>query len=597
MYARTGRRECNSKSTAHRARRTARTTHHGGRFPLTPTLARTHPDHRPRRYAPSIRLRCLSDRNAGPAAEVASRVTVVCQLVRNVRGEGSRALAIMPHTATARGGESDPASAVDTEHFTSDQILEPVAARPEVVVKQPTPSLYHRAQMIFEGLDYFNKMICPDLVCLETHFNPYRVNLQRVDNIPDIYVKVLVSVACFHRLMSNGPEPTPSSALIQKDVDVFSLRVEALQSLNEQLSEPDQQKSDATLLCVLSLMIASIQSSAYTEWRAHLEGARRIISLRGGLKKIITVNPYFKPVLTFFMLIDVMGSTTTASTHKDMAEATSMAMKYWEIETGVLQFMATTCMPCPDALFRVIILVNYLRTIAHRPGLAARRRNGTKMAIEKVLSFSPTDYAAHMQYFNGWATNGKEVGFSPVNGPPRTVSSSSSGSSHPSEASSPSTDSSRGGEADFWLSIGVMYRASTLLYVLRTLVFDSDDEPSDLLPANLLPNVDSLRLETFQVLYGALAPVFADPVSMHQIGKLIMWPLFILGMETDHTNVNLREFVTNGFAVLSHAMGTLGPLGAIEELGTKWKIDAESGPQTRVTWDDYFQGRADYIVF
>jgi hypothetical protein len=171
-----------------------------------------------------------------------------------------------------------------------------------------------------------NKMICPDLVSLETHFNPYRVNLQTVDRIPEIYVKVLVSVASFHRLMSHGPEPTSTSALVQRDADVFSLRVEALQGLNEQLSLPDQQTSDATLLCVLSLMVASvclfltsgssllilsyrllifliqIQASAYTEWRAHLEGARRIIQLRGGLKKIISVNPYFKPVLTFFML-------------------------------------------------------------------------------------------------------------------------------------------------------------------------------------------------------------------------------------------------------------------------------------------------------
>lgn len=102
-------------------------------------------------------------------------------------------------------------------------------------------------------------MICPDLVSLENHFNPYRVNLQTVDRIPETYVKVLLSVASFHRLMSHGPEPTPSSALIQKDTDVFSLRVEALQGLNQQLSLPDQQASDATLLCVLSLMVASVR--------------------------------------------------------------------------------------------------------------------------------------------------------------------------------------------------------------------------------------------------------------------------------------------------------------------------------------------------
>lgn len=105
-------------------------------------------------------------------------------------------------------------------------------------------------------------MICPDLVSLESHFNPYKVNIGTVDRIPDIYVKVLVSVASFHRLMSYGPDPTPSSALVQRDADVFALRVEALRGLNEKLSLPDEQTSDATLLCVLSLMVASVRQLA-----------------------------------------------------------------------------------------------------------------------------------------------------------------------------------------------------------------------------------------------------------------------------------------------------------------------------------------------
>ncbi|KAH8681047.1 fungal-specific transcription factor domain-containing protein [Xylariales sp. PMI_506] len=508
------------------------------------------------------------------------------------RNEGAAAPAAAAAAAPIAGMGMEVLD-IDAEPYTSDRILgSATGARQAVgIINQPTPSLYRRAQMIFEGLDYFNKMICPDLVCLETHFNPYRVNLQRVDRIPEIYVKVLVSTAGFHRLMSHGPEPTSSSALVQRDVDVFALRIEALRGLNEQLSQPEQQTSDATLLCILSLMIASIQSSAYAEWRSHLEGARRIIQMRGGLKKIITDNPYFKPVLTFFMLIDVMSATTTASTHKDMAVATTMAVRYWEIEPGVLQFMATTCMPCPDDLFRVLVLVNYLRTIMGKPAMHRKWKTGTKMAFEKVMIFSPTDYASKMQYFNGWSTNGKEVGFSPVHSP--------SADSPTSSASSPSTDTSRSSsDRDLWLSLGSMYRASTLLYALQTLVMDSGEHPAELMPEGMHIDLNELRAETVQALYNALAPVFSDPISMHHIGKLIMWPLFILGMETSHANTKLRDFVTNSFAILSQELGSLGPLGAIDALGVKWKIDAEAAPNgTRVTWDDYFQGREDYIVF
>jgi hypothetical protein len=304
--------------------------------------------------------------------------------------------------------------------------------------------------------------------------------------------------------------------------------------------------------------------------------------------------------LTVRFSIDVMGSTTTASTHKDMAVATAMAMKYWEIEPGVLQFMATTSIPCPDDLFQVIVLVNYLRTIAHNSSLQSKRQSGTRMAIAKVLAFSPSAYATRMQNFNGWATSGKEVRFSPISNSPATISISASSESQGSDTSSPSsqTDTYRTSmEADLWLSIGIMYRASVLLYTLRTLVVDSEVDAAQLLPENRKIDVKALRRQAVDSLSSSLSPVFSDPTSMHQIGKLVLWPLFVLGMETEHTNTAMKDFVTSGFAVLSQAMGTLGPLGAIDELRTKWKVDAERAPGWRVTWDDYFQGREDYIVF
>lgn len=268
-----------------------------------------------------------------------------------------------------------------------------------------------------------------------------------------------------------------------------------------------------------------------------------------------------------------------------MPVATAMALKYWEIEPHVLQFIATTCMPCPDVLFQVLILVNYLRTTTHRPSLRDKRQFGTREAIEKVLSFSPAEYATKMQYFKGWSTNGKELVFD--HGTPGPAS----------PPTTPPSDTSYGSGSGLWLSLAVMYRASILLYLLRTLVIDSEDDERELLPQNSSLNVDTLRQETFGVLYETIAPVFAHPVTMHQVGKLIMWPLFILGMETDHTNRKLRDFVTSGFVKLSHALCTLGPLGVVEELEVKWRIDEESTIGARPTWDDYFEGREDFIVF
>ncbi|KAK7957175.1 uncharacterized protein PG986_006397 [Apiospora aurea] len=466
---------------------------------------------------------------------------------------------------------------------------------PDAIVQSPTPSLYRRAQMIFEGLDYFNKLISPNVVSDASHFNPYIVNLKRLESFPDHYIKVLVATAGFHRLMTAGPEPT-SSALIQRDIDIFALRSEALGALNDQLAHPGTQTSDATLLTVVALLITSMQSSAHTEWRAHLEGARRIIQLRGGLKKIIRYNPYFKPILIYFIMADVMGATTCSSKHDNMPVASLMALKYWEIEPNILRLLAATPNPCPEDVFQSIILINYLRTISRDGKLRKRRQSGTRMVLDKILRFSPTEYAARMHNFTGWKPNGKDVGFanSPDESQPLPPGSGSqrggSSSESPSSADSPS-------DQDLWLSVAAVYRAAALIYGLRTLVVDSEDDDTTLLLPEEVTDVAALREEACQTLTDTLTPVFSDQDTMYRIGKLVMWPLFILGMEVHHRDLAQRKFFVDGFAMLSRMMGVLGPIGAIDELTHKWALDSERTEGSRVAWDDYFEGRPDYIVF
>ncbi|KAK8868473.1 fungal-specific transcription factor domain-containing protein [Apiospora arundinis] len=463
---------------------------------------------------------------------------------------------------------------------------------PDAIRQSPTTFLYRRAQMIFEGLEYFNKLISPNIVSDASHFNPYIVNLKRLESFPDHYVKVLVATAGFHRLMTAGPEPTPSSALIQRDIDVFALRSEALGTLNEQLAQPDTQTSDATLLTVVALLITSMQSSAHTEWRTHLEGARRIIQLRGGLKKIIRNNPYFKPILMYFIMADVMGATTCSSKHENMPVATLMALKYWEIEPNILRLLAATPNPCPEEIFQSLILINYLRTIACDEESRKRRQSGTSMVLAKIIRFSATEYAARMHNFTGWNTSGKDVGFAKSPSESQTKSDSS-------PESSTSADSPRSiSDHDLWFSVAAVYRAASLIYGLRTLVVDSEDDATLLLPDEAhAAGVTALREEARKTLSDILTPVFSDEDTMYRIGKLVMWPLFILGMEVQHQDSAQRKFFVDGFTMLSQTMGVLGPVGAIDELMHKWALDSQSAGGTQVTWDDYFEGRPDYIVF
>lgn len=269
-----------------------------------------------------------------------------------------------------------------------------------------------------------------------------------------------------------------------------------------------------------------------------------------------------------------------------------MALKYWEVEPGFLKLVASTCNPCPEDLFQSIILVNYLRTLARQKRLHKRRQAGTRMVIAKILAFSPPDYAAQMRRFTGWDTTGKSVGFADDDESPCT---SSTGANNPAGKAASHEDSSVG--QDVWLSVATAYRAAVLLYALRTLVVDSNDDAALLLPQEASVGVQGIRKHAQEALGDTLSSVFSNHQIMYKIGRMVLWPLFILGMEIDHRDTAVQELFVDSFSMLSQAMGTLGPLGAVEELEHKWKMDAERVDGPHIAWDDYFEGRDDYICF
>ncbi|RYP32550.1 hypothetical protein DL767_005162 [Monosporascus sp. MG133] len=504
------------------------------------------------------------------------------------------------------------------------------------IASDPVPSLYTEAQIIFDGINYFNERVSGDLISISTHFNPYQVSLRRIDTIPRIYVSLLVTAATLHRSMQLDEGFARSSALVQREEDIFRFRIRALQDVNYRLSKKDTQTSDSTLMCVICLLLSTMQQSAYTDWRAHLEGARRIIQLRGGIKEIITKNPYFKPLMTLFICIDVMAATTTPSTHKYMAVATSMALHYWEAEPGIFQSNLAVSSPCPEELFQTLILVNYLRSISHKDRLKSRRQSGTRMVLKKLRSFNPVEWATRMKGFKGWKKTGDGVEFdtplrgarspsesqSPEPAPQRGQTGFPASDHHhhhhhhhrhhhhhhhqhhqhnnlpsPPYGTPPSlTDKSSGiPESDLWLNIAVIYRAAIMLYTVRTLILDLREDKAFLYEEEPDLDIITLRLDARQQLAAALAPIFSDRASARTLGKLVFFPMFVCGMEAGPNDRDLQDFIANGLERVGQACGTFGPIGAVDELRGKWAADAQAPKGTHVTWDEYFEGRPDFV--
>ncbi|KAK7911062.1 hypothetical protein PG985_013543 [Apiospora marii] len=487
----------------------------------------------------------------------------------------------------------------------------------------PVPSQYRETQLIFDGINYFNERVSVDLISIATHFNPYQLLIQRLDKVPRIYVNLVVCTATVHRVLSEEPYYVRSSALVRRNRDLYNFKIQALQEVNEWLGQPEKQTSDSTLMCVICLLLSTMQQSAYTDWRAHLDGARKIIQMRGGLKAIITANPYFKPLLALFVAIDVMASTTTPSTHPQAANATSMALHHWEADPAIFQFNLAISCPCPEELFQALILINYLRYTTIRPELKAKRQKGTCMVLSKLKAFSVSAWASRMKGFRGWKSSGNGVDFDDDGRTRRRSPAFGSDLDSADEMMLDDEESpSQVPKEDLWLNVAIIYRAAILLYALRTLIVDvqqqqqqsnkvgqggKDDEDveeeEDLsYLQSEFPGIDveALRLETRQTLIDTLTPIFADVTWAHNVAKLIFFPMFVAGMETGCREHELQAFVAGGLEHVGRTYGTLGPIAAAEELREKWAADEAAagegeGAARPITWDGWFQGRPEFI--
>ncbi|KAK7954773.1 hypothetical protein PG988_015467 [Apiospora saccharicola] len=480
----------------------------------------------------------------------------------------------------------------------------------------PVPSQYRETQLIFDGINYFNERVSVDLISIATHFNPYQLLIQRLDKVPRIYVNLVVCTATVHRVLSEEPYYVRSSALVKRNRDLYNFKIQALQEVNEWLGQPEKQTSDSTLMCVICLLLSTMQQSAYTDWRAHLDGARKIIQMRGGLKAIITANPYFKPLLALFVAIDVMAATTTPSTHPQAANATSMALHHWEADPAIFQFNLAISCPCPEELFQALILINYLRYTTIRPDLKAKRQKGTCMVLSKLKAFSVTAWASRMKGFRGWKSSGNGVDFDDDGRTRRKSPAFGADFDSADEMLEDEESPSQVPKEDLWLNVAIIYRAAILLYALRTLIVDvqqqsrqdaevkgevDEEKGEDMgyLQAEFPGiDVDALRFETRQTLIDTLTPIFADVTWAHNVAKLIFFPMFVAGMETGAHEHELQAFVAGGLEHVGRTYGTLGPIAAAEELREKWAADAAAGDGAApITWDGWFQGEAGLYIW
>ncbi|THC98084.1 hypothetical protein EYZ11_002436 [Aspergillus tanneri] len=298
------------------------------------------------------------------------------------------------------------------------------------------------------------------------------------------------------------------AALVEERSRLYHHRGEAMRALSEDISNDRSQCTDTTILSVLMFLFADVRQFAAPYWRYHLTGATQLILLRGGLKKLVRTSAMLRPSLLYFMIIGVMGNTTSSAS--DQIPATSnldlidlMAEAYGE---GLFPVLF-----CPPTLLLDIIRINHLRMQGSTNPTDEILQTSAYTLLEQIQSFSPEQW---------------------------TVTSAA--------------------PRDEWHILGRIYQSAILVYCI-----------SSLQSVCLLPS--STDLNNMKAAHGSrLLLQLRKAMMSPAIKKCMTWPLVVAGVQAVSLSATARTFVTQQLTEMSLDVGSPIPLTARDVLKKFW---------------------------
>ncbi|ODH44663.1 hypothetical protein ACO22_00820 [Paracoccidioides brasiliensis] len=438
-------------------------------------------------------------------------------------------------------------------------------------------------KVVVSTIWYFNKYIYPEVDPIVYYQDLPTIDPKSwQDDISNMLFQILVSVVATHRAVKSQTDEKVSLGH-----EIYQYKQQAFRRLSFELGNPATQLGDLTLVCVLTLLLAETQQSAYGEWLAHFEGATKIIELKGGVKFTLDRCPQIKSSLTCYLLADVLGATTSRNV-LSMSDA-SRQLGYSKDLPHIFCNGSESFVPCPNELFDYIIRINYFRALsAHAVGTNNMMIDfaNIQMLLQNILSFSAPNWADGMvqHYANTAVIPHRKTTGDFIIRPDR----------------------------DIWLQIATIYQAAILLYCIRSLALDfqglilasySSDTAADMIS---YVTVQDIQIVARQTLSDHLGKIFAPGSDLlrQSLARVVTWPLFIAGVEAgDHFEdaTALRKLVLSAFGRLSRALGTLHFRDARAFLENEYRrrdsISIAGNPDYRCWWDDVFEQLPDRCAF
>jgi hypothetical protein len=232
----------------------------------------------------------------------------------------------------------------------------------------------------------------------------------------------------------------------------------------------------------------------------------------------------------------------------------------------------STSVPCPPDLFASVIRANHLRSLTK---WANSSQKDTHPAVLEILnqigSFSPENWAAEVVFAQ--------------NPDVTDVTTSSKWSDDESAICGDQTPSFSG-----WLCLANAYQCAVALYCIVSLC---DAEYSEECDTAGIGCFSSIRTSYLRALRQSLSEIAENN---HQLGKLVLWPLVIAGLEIHANDESSKFLIRHQLKSASVSLGTSSPLVAEELLVRLWSCRDGSSCGSRRRWDDIFDKPYVFVI-
>ncbi|KAE8374541.1 fungal-specific transcription factor domain-containing protein [Aspergillus bertholletiae] len=388
----------------------------------------------------------------------------------------------------------------------------------EMVMKQPLTSpasppaeLKTDLHVFVQATEYYNACIYPDLLHISRlgqHTAVYPITppifQMAIANHPDHIRLVIICMTLSHRM--NRARNGPQCHMLAKNF--LHYRGQLIQSLSDDIKVEHKCMGDLVIAGILTLLLVDAQQGASPHYRCHLDGVRKIITLRGGIRTLAK-SAGLVPLLLFVVCISVMGDTSSPVPNLTIATWHLEELDFMIEQYGDRPFAFATY---PKALFAEIIKISYLRVQVTQsdPTAAGIFTNDAYEILSRIHSFSPDEWAE-----------------------PKPMSHTQ------------------------WVLLGNIHRAAVALYCILSLQSLGTLPQSSFLQQHCVAQAQLLQR------------LLSEALTFHRIERFIIWDLVVLGVAAVN-DAGIQDFLRGQLPELSHSTGTYVPLTAKALLEKFW---------------------------